>query len=127
MFTNGSVGTVISLHLGFIVLIVLSIKGARQLKHRKHRNSWRILQPYILVSAGAHQPGLSYTYTQRLYLCVFWFNKEHTKEILVLRSQDMAAPNNIVHYFYRCTVHFEDSLSITPTNAVLYHLLIKIA
>ena len=22
-------------------------------------------------------------------------------------------------YFYRCTVHFEDSLSITPTNALL--------
>ena len=30
-------------------------------------------------------------------------------------------------YFYRCTVHFEDSLNITPTNALLYHLLIKIA
>ena len=27
-------------------------------------------------------------------------------------------------YFYRCTVHLEDSLTITPTNAPVYHLLI---
>ena len=27
-------------------------------------------------------------------------------------------------YFYRCTVHLEDSLSITPTNALVYHALI---
>ena len=27
-------------------------------------------------------------------------------------------------YFYRCTVHLEDSLIITPTNALVYHLLI---
>ena len=25
--------------------------------------------------------------------------------------------NCISHYFYRCTVHLEDSLSIKPTNA----------
>jgi hypothetical protein len=53
----------------------------------------------IFISAGTHQPGLSYTYTQRPYLYVFWFNKELTKEIIMLRSQGLAAANNMVHCF----------------------------
>ena len=31
----------------------------------------------------------------------------------------------LLNYFYRCTVHLEDSLSITPTNALVYHVLIS--
>ena len=32
--------------------------------------------------------------------------------------------NYICLFFYRCTVHLEDSLIITPTNAPVYNLLI---
>ena len=120
MFTSGSAGTITTYHLRFMVLFVLFVKRVRQQKHRKHRRSWRILQPYVLVSAGAHQPGLSYIYTQRPYLYVFWFNKELTGEIIMLRSQGLAAANNTIHSSWLFRAIIISRPLFIPTNAHKY-------
>ena len=51
----------------------------------------------------------------------FWILQRNGKS---LRMKFNPVKHNC--FFYCCTVHFEDSLSITPTNALLQHSLIKI-